>query len=109
MYPTSPVGTTSPHSGDPGHSSASAPGLGTGLVPGVHIDTVRLALVLGDLVVDGGHDVGPHRGAEHGGETDGGAGADVLVIVDGDQRTGRCQRHLSEITYRNQELHQFNP
>ena len=103
------MGTTSPDTGNTSHSSSSSPRLGAGLVSGIHIDAVGLTPVLSDLVVDGGHDVGPHRGAEHGGETDGGAGADVLVIVDGDQRTGRCQRHLSEITYRNQELHQFNP
>ena len=92
----SPVGATSPHSGDPGHSSASAPGLSRGLVAGIHVDAVRLAPVLGDLIVDGGHDVRPHGGPEDGRETDGGAGAAVLLVVDGDLRAGRGERHFSE-------------
>ena len=89
-----PVGAAAPHARNPGHGAAGAPGLGTGLVTRVHIHAVRLALVLGDLVVDGGHDVGPHRGAEDGGQADRRAGAGVLVIIDSDQRAGRRQRHL---------------
>merc|ERR1719348_1257404 len=58
-----PVGTSSPDSGNSGNSSASSPGLSTGLVSGINIDAVGLASVLGDLVVDGRHDVGPHGGA----------------------------------------------
>merc|ERR1719348_1925090 len=57
-----PVGTSSPDSGNSGNSSASSPGLSTGLVSGINIDAVGLASVLGDLVVDGRHDVGPHGG-----------------------------------------------
>ena len=89
LHTVLPVGTASPHSRDPSHGPSSSPGLGTGLVTSVHVDTVGLTLVLGDLVVDGGHDVGPHGGAEHGRETDGGAGADVLLIEDSNQRTSR--------------------
>merc|ERR1719348_2264071 len=90
-----PVGTSSPDSGNSGNSSASSPGLSTGLVSGINIDAVGLASVLGDLVVDGRHDVGPHWGAEHGGQTHGGPGAGVLVVIDADQRASRCERHFS--------------
>ena len=88
------MGSSSSDSGNSGHSSASSPGLSTGLVSGINIDAVWLASVLGDLVVDGGHDVGPYGGAEHGGQTHGGPGAGVLVIIDTDQRTSRCERHF---------------
>ena len=88
------MGTASPDTGDTSHSSSSSPRLGTGLVSGIHIDAVGLTPVLGDLVVDGGHDVGPHGGAEHGGQTHGGPGAGILVIIDTDQRTSRCERHF---------------
>ena len=90
----SPVGATSPHSGDPGHSSASAPGLSRGLVAGIHVDAVRLAPVLSDLIVDGGHDVRPHGGPEDGREADRRAGASVLLIVDSDLRASRGERHF---------------
>ena len=90
-----PVGTTSPHSGDPRHGSSSSPGLSTGLVTSIHVDAVRLAPVLSDLIVDGGHDVRPHGGTEHGREADRGAGADILLVIDGDLRAGRCERHFS--------------
>ena len=88
------MGTTSPDTGDTSHGSSSSPGLGTGLVSGVHIDAVGLAPILSDLIVDGGHDVGPHGGAEHGRQTHGGSGAGILVIIDTDQRTSRCERHF---------------
>ena len=88
------MGAAAPDSGDTSHSSASSPGLGAGLVSSVHIDAVGLAPVLGDLVVDGGHDVGPHGGAEHGGQAHGCPGAGILVIIDTDQRTSRCERHF---------------
>ena len=83
------MGTSTSDSGNSGNSSASSPGFSTGLMSSINIDAVWLASVLSDLVVDGGHDVGPHGGAEHGRETDGGAGADVLLIEDSNQRTSR--------------------
>lgn len=88
------MGTATPHSGDPGHSPPGAPGLRAGLVPGIHVDAVRLAPVLSDLVVDGGHDVRPHGGPEDGREADRRAGASVLLIVDSDLRASRGERHF---------------
>lgn len=90
------MGTSTSDSGNSGNSSASSPGFSTGLMSSINIDAVWLASVLSNLVVDGGHDVGPHGGAEHGGQTHGGSGAGVLVIIDTDQRASRCERHFSE-------------
>merc|ERR1719400_676533 len=50
-----PVGATSPHSWDPGHSATSAPRLGTCLMSSGLADTVGLPPVLGHLVVDHRH------------------------------------------------------
>jgi len=88
------VSTTAPDTGDPGHSTTSAPGLGRCLVTSVNIDTVRLSLVLGDFVMNKGDDVGPHRGSEHSRETDGSARTLVLLGIDADQWAGRCERHF---------------
>ena len=59
---------------------------------GVDIDGVGLPPVLGDLVVDGGHDVGPDGGAVHGGQGHSVAGRLVLLGVNRDARTGRGER-----------------
>merc|ERR1719186_1814538 len=68
-----PVGTTTPDPGNPSNSSASSPGLSTGLVSSINIHTVWLPLVLSNLIVDLGHNVGPDGGPEHGWQANGGA------------------------------------
>jgi hypothetical protein len=61
---SSPVGSTSRHTGNTRDGASSSPRLGSGLVAGsasllVHVDGVRLALVLGHVGVDAPHDIGP--------------------------------------------------
>ena len=86
------VGTATAHARDTRHSAPGAPRLGRGLVAGVHVDCVRLPVVLGDLVVDGGHDVGADGRLVHGGEGQGHARRLGLLTVDGDDGAGRGQR-----------------
>jgi len=83
------VSATSTDTGDTGDGTSSSPGLGTGLVTGIPVDAVGLPVVLGDLVMDEGHDVGPDGGLENGRKADRAASYFTLVVVDGDQGT-RC-------------------
>lgn len=58
------------------------------IITGVLVDGVGLPVVLGDLVVDHGDDVGPDGGLVHGGEGDHAAGSLILLGVDGDHGAG---------------------
>merc|ERR1719516_232091 len=92
-----PVGATSPHTGDPGHGPSCAPGLGTCLVASRLRDAVRLATVLGNLIVDSVDDVRPHGSLEDCGEADSGAPRGGLVTVDSDQRSSCRERHIGRL------------
>ena len=59
---------------------------------GVDIDGVCLPVVLGDLVVDGGHDVWPDGRLVDGGQGQRHPGGLGLLAVDGDDGTGGGQR-----------------
>ena len=52
-------------------------------------DRVRLPAVLGDFMVDEANDVGPDGGLEDGWKADCRLGVVSLLVVDGNQRTGR--------------------
>ena len=82
------VGTATAHTRDTGHGAAGAPGLGRGLVSGQAAHAVRLAGVLGHVLVDEVDHVGPDRRAEHGRQGDRLPGLLILLIVDGDQGAG---------------------
>ena len=55
-------------------------------------DRVRLPAVLGDFMVDEANDVGPDGGLEDGWKADCRLGVVSLLVVDGNQRTGRGKR-----------------
>ena len=79
-----PLCTTSLNPWNPGHGSTSTPGLSTSLVSNIYIHSIGLPLVLGHVIVDPGHNVGPDGGPEHSGQAHCGAGAGVLLIIDSD-------------------------
>ena len=71
----------------------------------VNIHTVRLTFVLSNLVVDSADNVGPHRRLEDDRQAHCGTSRLIFVIIDGDQRAGRCKRHtLCKIKNFNKEL-----
>jgi len=82
------VSTTSADTGDTSHGTSSTPGLGAGLVTGITVDTVGLSVVLGNLVMDEGHDVGSDGSLEDGWKADRVASHFLLLVIDGDQ--GAC-------------------
>jgi len=82
------VGTTSTDTGNTSDGTSSTPGLGASLMTGITVDTVGLSVVLGDLVVDEGHDVGPDWSLENGWKADRVASNFLLFVIDGDQGAG---------------------
>ncbi|KAF3792286.1 hypothetical protein EJ110_NYTH00416 [Nymphaea thermarum] len=86
------VRATTGNTGNTGDGTASAPGLSRGLVTGAPGDRIRLAFVLGEVVVNKGDDVRPDRSAEDVRERDGRRGAVdchiALHRLDGHQRAG---------------------
>jgi len=83
------VGTTSTDTGNTSHGTSSTPGLGASLVTGITVDAVGLSVVLGNLVMDEGHDVWPDGGLEDGRKADRVASHFLLLVIDGDQGA-RC-------------------
>ena len=82
------VGAAAAHARDPGHGAPGAPRLGRGLVTGVLVDGVGLAVVLGHLVVDGGDDVRADGRAVDGREAHSLPRGLVLLRVDRHGRAG---------------------
>merc|ERR1712013_750589 len=97
-----PVGSATPHSGDPSDSTAGTPGLSRCLMSSRLRHTVGLALVLSNVVVNQGDNVGPDGSPEDCGQTDGGSSWGVLVAVHPDQGPRRCKRHLGFFSCRSE-------
>jgi hypothetical protein len=60
------VSTTTTNTGNTGDGTTSTPGLGGGLVTRHLVDGVGLTTVLGDLIMNEGHDVASDGGGEDG-------------------------------------------
>jgi len=58
-------------------------------VTGITVNAVGLSVVLGNLVVDEGHNVGPDGSLEDGWKADRVASHFLLLVIDGDQGA-RC-------------------
>jgi len=86
---TGAVSTTSSDTGDTSNGTSSTPGLGASLVTGITVNAVGLSVVLGNLVVDEGHNVGPDGSLEDGWKADRVASHFLLLVIDGDQGA-RC-------------------
>ncbi|KAF5791198.1 hypothetical protein HanXRQr2_Chr09g0391931 [Helianthus annuus] len=85
------VSSAAGDTGDTGYGTASAPGLGGGLVAGFAGDGVGLAGVFGYVGVDEVDDVWTDGGFHDGGEGEGGGGVGGHVgfeWLDGDERAG---------------------
>ena len=61
---TRAMGSSTPHTGNPGNSTACTPGLSRGLMTSHFVHSIRLSLVLGHISVDKADHIRPNGSLE---------------------------------------------